>query len=237
MRGTRQLSLAGVALAVSFTATVALAQISRPATPGPHGNDAKTRTRRTAVAKPLPRAPRGYSGLRGVAGIAGVTGEGGDMGPTGPAGPPGVVDQAVAIDWQDGNYRGGDSATFIAPGIGVGAVVCSEDTQWVNFTPYDQSADSEMWAAIMRGNEVSVRAAARRSPFYGDQFNLGLNVVNGGEAEGQGSMVGIISSRGAFGAPGGGGPPPTTFHLSWHWSFADGYGPRCYVAGRFETQR
>jgi hypothetical protein len=107
----------------------------------------------------------------------------------------------------------------------------------VNFIPYDQGSDSEMWAAIMRGNEVSVRAAAHRSPFYGGQFNLGLNMVNGSEPESQGSMVGIVSSRGAFASPGGEGPPPTTFHLSWHWSFTDAYGPRCYVAGRFETGR
>jgi hypothetical protein len=148
-----------------------------------------------------------------------------------------VIDQAVAIDWQNSNYAGRDSATFVAPGIGEGVVVCSLTTQWVNFTPYNQGEDSEMWAAIMRGNEVSVRAAARRSPLYGDQFNLGLNMVNGTEPESQGSMVGIISSRGPFASAGGEGPPPTTFHLAWHWSFADGYGPRCYVAGRFETER
>jgi hypothetical protein len=241
MRGARQVSLVGVALAVSFTATVAVAQVtSTLSTPRPRSHESKASNHRAAPAKPtkpLPHAPRGHSGPRGFAGIAGTAGEGGDTGPTGPPGPPGVVDQALAIDWQNGNYRGQDSATFVAPGIGVGVVDCGPDTQWVNFTPYDQGADSEMWAAIMRGNEVSVRAAARRSPFYGEQFNLGLNVVNGGEAEGQGSMVGIISSRGAFGAPGGEGPPPTTFHLSWHWSFADAYGPRCYVAGRFETER
>lgn len=234
---TRQLSLAGVALAVSFTATVALAQVAS----GPHGaqaaRGAKARDHRTTPAAPLPRAPRGRTGARGLAGIAGLAGEGGPIGPTGPAGPPGVVDQALAIDWQNSHYRGRDSATFVAPGIGQGIVTCSLDTQWVNFIPYDLNADSEMWAAITRGNEVSVRAAARRSPFYGNEFNLGLNVVNGSEPESEGSMVGIISSRGAFAAPGGEGPPPTTFHLSWHWSFADAYGPRCYVAGRFQTQR
>lgn len=238
MPRVRQLALTGVALMVSFTATVALARVSsNQATPRPRGHDARARGHRLTPVRPLPHAPRGRSGPRGPAGIAGVVGEGGDVGPVGPPGPPGVVDQALVIDWQDGSYRGRDSATFVAPGIGEGTVECSLDTQWVNFVPYDQDADSEMWAAVMRGNEVSVRAAARRSPFFGNQFNLGLNVVNGGEAEGQGSMVGIISSRGAFGAPGGEGPPPTTFHLSWHWSFADAYGPRCYVAGRFETGR
>jgi hypothetical protein len=230
----RQLSLAGVALVVSFTATVALAQVSKSPD---RAAAAKARSHRLAQAKPLPHAPRGYGGPRGFAGIAGTAGQGGDPGPTGPAGPAGVVDQVLAIDWQNGNYSGHDSATFIAPGIGEGIVGCSLDTQWVNFIPYDPNSDSEMWAAIMRGNEVSVRAAARRSPFFGNEFNLGLNTVNGSEAEGQGSMVGIISSRGAFASAGGAGPAPTTFHLSWHWSFADAYGPRCYVAGKFETGR
>jgi hypothetical protein len=236
----RQLALAGVALVATFTATVALAQVtarqaSQPVRPAAH---LRARVRHTpAAVAPLPHAPRGLAGPSGLAGLPGVTGEEGSGGPVGPAGPPGVIDQTVAIDWQNGEYAGHDSATFIAPGIGEGEVVCSLNTQWVNFTPYNLGEDSEMWAAIMRGNEVSVRAAARRSPAYGDQFNLGLNVVNGTESESQGSMVGIISARGLFEAPGGEGPPPTTFHLSWYWSFADSYGPRCYVAGRFQTGR
>jgi hypothetical protein len=159
------------------------------------------------------------------------------VGPTGPPGPAGIVNQTISINWQNDEYAGRDSAPFVAPGIGRGEVVCSRNTQWVNFTPYDQGSDSEMWAAIMRGEEVSVRAAARRAPSWGNEFNLGLNVVNGTEPESQGSMVGIISSRGPFGSPGEPGPPPTTFHLAWYWSFGDSYGPRCYVAGTFETGR
>lgn len=213
----RQLALAGIALAATCTATVALARVAAP-----------VRAR---------YAPPGPAGLQGLAGLPGALGDEGPIGPVGPAGPPGTIDQTVAIDWQNGEYAGRDSATFIAPGIGQGEVICSPNTQWVNFVPYNLGEDSEMWAAIVRGNEVSVRAAARRSPAYGDQFNLGLNVVNGTEPESQGSMVGIVSSRGPFQSPGGEGPPPTTFHLSWYWSFADSYGPRCYVAGRFETGR
>jgi hypothetical protein len=244
----RQLSLAGVALVAAFSATVALARVTarqagQPTRPAAH---LRTRAQRhtpaavghtPAALAALPHAPRGLAGPLGLAGVPGVIGDEGPVGPPGPAGPPGVIDQALAIDWQNGEYEGHDSATFVAPGIGEGEVVCSLNTQWINFTPYNLGEDSEMWAAITRGNEVSVRAAAHRSPAYGDQFNLGLNVLNGTEPESQGSMVGIISSRGPFTTPGGEGPPPTTFHLSWYWSFADPYGPRCYVAGRLETGR
>lgn len=235
----RRLALATLSLATSFGATVALGQVGarhspRAATATSHSQRASSHAKRVT---PPPHAPQGFAGARGIAGAAGIIGEAGGEGPVGPPGPPGVVDQSIAIDWQNGEYRGRDSATFVAPGIGPGVVTCSLDTQWIDFYPYDEGSDSEMWAAIMRGEEVSVRAAARRSPDYGKEFNLGLNAVNGTEPEAQGSMVGIISSRGPFGSPGGLGPPPTTFHLSWHWSFGDAYGPRCYVAARFETGR
>jgi hypothetical protein len=240
------LTTAGLALVGSLGATVAIAQATRTGA----GHEARTHAgqaariespkrsdaaaRRTA---PLPRAPRGFAGLQGQSGPAGIPGGAGPAGLTGPPGLPGIVNQTISINWQNDAYRGQDSASFVAPGIGQGVVICSPNTQWVNFTPYDQESDSEMWAAIMHGEEVSVRAAAHRASSWGNEFNLGLNMVNGTEPESQGSMVGIISSRGQFGSPGEPGPPPTTFHLSWYWSFADSYGPRCYVAGTFATGR
>jgi hypothetical protein len=243
--GRRRFATAGLAFAGSLCATVAIAQATRaggssgegPASAAPTALARNPQARKAAHAAITPRAPRGLAGPQGLSGPAGVTGAIGSAGLTGPPGPPGIVNQTISINWQNGAYRGQDSASFVAPGIGRGEVVCSLNTQWVNFTPYDQGADSEMWAAIMRGEEVSVRAAARRAASWGDEFNLGLNVVNGTEPESQGSMVGIISSRGQFGSPGEAVPPPTTFHLSWYWSFADGYGPRCYVAGTFATSR
>jgi hypothetical protein len=165
----------------------------------------------------------------------GATGVTGPQGQVGPAGPPGVTRQAITVSWQNGAYKGHDTSSFVAPGIGRGTITCNLNTQWINFTPYDLGSDSEMWGAIFRNDETSIRAAARRSPFYGNQFNIGLNQVNGSEPSSQGSMTGIISSRGPFGSPGGAGAAPTTFHLSWYWSFADGFGPRCYVAGVFVT--
>jgi hypothetical protein len=250
----RRLATAALALAVSLGATVAIAQATgivagqkaRTASTNTTHTGRTTRAKQrpktvTHAAVPAPQAPRGLAGPQGLPGPAGIAaGEIGPAGPQGPPGVPGIVNQTISINWQDGDYRDRDSASFVAPGIGQGVVTCSLDTQWVDFTPYDQGADSEMWGAIMRGEEVSVRAAARRAPSWGNQFNLGLNRAKDAlteEPESEGSMVGIISSRGAFGSPGESGPPPTTFHLSWYWSFADGYGPRCYVAGTFTTGR
>jgi hypothetical protein len=243
--GGRRFATAGLALIGSLGATVAIAQATRSGpvreTHTPLGRSSRTvrrvRTDSSRSVAPAPRAPRGLAGRAGLAGPAGIVGPIGPAGLTGPPGPPGIIDQTLSINWQNGAYRGQDSASFVAPGIGRGEVVCSMDTQWINFTPYNEGSDSEMWAAIMRGEEVSVRAAAHRATSWGDQFNLGLNVVKGTEPESEGSMVGIISSRGEFGSPGEPGPPPTTFHLSWYWSFADSYGPRCYVAGTFATGR
>lgn len=160
-----------------------------------------------------------------------LTGAQGPSGPPGPAGP-GPRAQSIAVNWQNGAYAGHDTANFEVPGVGRGEVKCSPDTQWVRFHPSDPNVDTEMWATLTRRDQVTVRAAARRSTYYGPDFNLGLNEVNGSEATAQGQMEGIISSRGQFdaGAPGA-VPAPATFRLSWHWSFADAYGPRCYVNG------
>ncbi len=240
-----RLATAGLALLGSLGATVAIAQATG-AGAGAHAPGRSSRADRRVRAGASPHraaptstlsAPQGTAGLQGLAGPEGIAGPVGPVGLTGPPGPPGIVEQTISINWQNDDYRGRDSASFVAPGIGQGEVVCGLNTQWINFTPYDEGADSEMWGAIMRGEEVSVRAAAHRATSWGNEFNLGLNVVNGTESESEGSMVGIVSSRGQFGSPGEPGPPPTTFHLAWYWSFADSYGPRCYVAGTFATGR
>jgi hypothetical protein len=246
-----RLATAGLALLGSLGASVAIAQATRGGPGGEArasiGRSSASHSDRTARshatthrAATAPIAPRGQAGPQGLIGIAGLAGGVGPVGPAGPPGPAGIVDQTISINWQSGDYRGQDSASFVAPGIGQGEVACSLDTQWINFTPYDEGADSEMWAAIMRGEEVSVRAASHRATSWGNEFNLGLNRAKDAlseEPESEGSMVGIISSRGVFGSPGEPVPPPTTFHLAWYWSFTDSYGPRCYVAGTFTTGR
>ncbi len=168
-------------------------------------------------------------GLRGPKGPAGPRGAAGGTGPRGLGAPSPV--QAIQIDWQNGQYTGHDAASFVAPGIGVAQVVCSPSTQWVNFVPYDLGVDTEMWGTMFYDNTTVVMAAARRASDWGDEFYLPLDESSSPSSSEQGSMTGIISSRGPFGELDGPGPPPTTFHISWYWSFADGYGPRCYVNG------
>lgn len=173
---------------------------------------------------------------RGRRGSTGRTGPRGAVGVTGPRGrdAPSPV-QAIQIDWQNGQYTGHDAATFVAPGIGIAQVLCSPSTQWVNFVPNDLGDDTEMWATMFYGNTTVVMAAARRASDWGNEFYLPLQESSSPASSEQGSMTGIISSRGPFGGLDGPGPPPTTFHISWYWSFADGYGPRCYVNGSAVT--
>jgi len=183
--------------------------------------------------KALTKASSSSRGPRGSRGAAGSQGPAGPAGPVGAAGP-GPRVQSIAIDWQNGAYEGHDVATFSVPGIGSGEVKCSLDTQWIRFTPSDQGADTEMWAAIMRENKLAVRAAARRSYSWGPDFNLGLNQKNAltEEPQAHGQMRGIISTRGPIGAGAATNlPAPATFSLSWYWYFVDPHSARCYVTG------
>lgn len=167
-------------------------------------------------------------------GAVAIAATSGPEGPQGLRGKPAVkaLEQSISINWQNNRPRGRSSATFVAPGIGHGQVVCTPDTQWVRFFPYDRETDVEMWAAISRRDQVGVRAAARRSHSYGPDFQLGFNEVNGTEPYAQGSMTGIISSRGPLGrSPDKAPPVPTTFRISWHWDFGTTEYRRCYVAG------
>jgi len=52
---------------------------------------------------------------------------------------------ALTANWRNGQSAGRDRAAFVAPGIGEGEVVCSPDTQQVQFRPYDQQSDTAMW--------------------------------------------------------------------------------------------
>lgn len=183
----------------------------------------------STIAMPGIADAAGPSGLTGPTGLAGLPGAPGPTGPQGLDAPDPV--QAIQIDWQNGHSAGNDETAFVAPGIGIAQVVCSPTTQWINFVPYDLGADTEMWGAMFYGDTTVVMAAARRASDWGDEFYLPLDESSHRSSSEQGSMTGIISRRGSLGELGGPGPPPTTFHISWYWSFADGYGPRCYVNG------
>jgi hypothetical protein len=185
----------------------------------------KTTTRRPARSA--------ATGIRGGIGPTGPRGPVGRRGPAGPAGPSAddIDQQAVTINWQNGQSAGRDTATFDAPGIGTGEIVCSPDTQWLRFFPADANADTAMtWLESEPGSRVGVNTALR-TQYTGPDFYAGFNDYLG-QQTGSGSVQGIISSRLDRTALGGPGPPPTTFRVTWNWNFAGG-SPSCSVAGEF----
>ncbi len=200
--------------------------------------------------------PAGPTGPRGSRGPHGLTGFAGSTGPRGRSGPDAAASrlrkQNVSINWQNGDFSGRDRESFEAPGIGHGVVRCSpptsaepNGTQWVRFFPNDQKDDTVMWTVRAGGppgdEEVSVVRTARREGNTGPDFYEGMNTSPTGiDATSTGTFTGIISSRAtrnSNGAAPNSAPAATTFQLSWHWSFFDQFGPRCYVAGSFYTDR
>jgi hypothetical protein len=142
-----------------------------------------------------------------------------------------IDQQAVTINWQNDQFAGQDSATFDAPGIGTGEIVCSPNTQWLRFFPADAGADTSMtWLESEPGSRVGVNTAVR-TQYTGPDFYAGFNDYLGQQA-GSGSLQGIISSRLDRTLVGGAGPGPTTFRVTWNFDFAGG-SPRCFVAGEF----
>lgn len=180
---------------------------------------------------PGPRGPRGPEGPLGEAGLAGARG-------------PGSYRQDISINWQNGKSQGRDREGYFAPGIGRGEVVCNEERQQLVFEPYDQSEDTAMWITRVQdkgygyGTEVVVRAAKRESN-TGNQFNEGLNFQGfdsgGRESAATGMFTGVISSRGDRSSDGGADAAPTSFQLTWHWTYDQG-NSRCYVAATFLTR-
>ncbi|HEX3874030.1 MAG TPA: hypothetical protein VHW26_07780 [Solirubrobacteraceae bacterium] len=137
----------------------------------------------------------------------------------------------MTVNWQNDQFQGRDTATFDAPGIGTGQIVCSPDTQWLRFFPADANADTAMtWIESEPGSRIGVNTAVR-TQYTGPDFYAGFN-DSLGQQTGAGSLEGIISSRLDRTVVGGPGPAPTTFRVTWHWNFGDG-SPRCYVAAEF----
>jgi hypothetical protein len=195
---------------LAFAAVGALAGVGQPSA-------------KVARAKQRSRGPRGPRGPRGWRGYPGAAGA---------AGAPATLAQSISINWEGSfqNASGRDSQSFVAPGIGYGEVTCSENTQWVWFTPYSQSEDVAMWTEKFQTNDTTVRTA-RHTLFTGPSFYEGMNHY-AGEQQSQGTFTGIISARGKLGGSNGAGPAPITFRLSWNWDF-DPSNPRCFVAGTF----
>ncbi len=172
-----------------------------------------------------PRGPRGRRGARGYRGLRGATGL---------AGTDGLFDDTVTLNWQNGQQSAGDSADFAIPGIGEGELVCSESAQWLRVFPTDQQDEVTMWLVRQQDGLPATVRTARHNQYTGPDFNEGLNRYRG-QLVTSGSFAGLISSRGAWTDPGGPGPPPTSFHVSFNWNFTDQASARCYVAAQFIT--
>ena len=151
----------------------------------------------------------------------------------GPSGPDGLLDNTVTINWQNGR-QSDDSAEFAIPGIGEGELVCSKSAQWLRVFPIDQRDEVTMWLVRQQDGTPPTVRTARHNQYTGRDFNEGLNRYRG-ERVTTGSFAGLISSRGPWSAPGGPGPPPTSFRVSFNWNFTHPASARCYVAAQFIT--
>jgi len=84
-------------------------------------------------------------------------------------------------------------------------------------------------------HEQSLREAVL-TPDSGFSLQEGFNKFGPTpEKQSSGSYEGIISDRGAFGAPGGPGVAPTTLQLTWAWDFRDPRSSSCSVQANFIT--
>jgi hypothetical protein len=159
--------------------------------------------------------------------------------PPPPAPASGAVVQQVSVGWSGGHWQGSDSASFSAPGIGDGQLVCRPDTQWLRFTPADRSRDVSMMLWTFRDWEGASEYAIREpqmTQFTGPEFNEGFNKFTPPEKRSHGSFVGLVGD--GLPAPGafGGGRSPTEIRLTWSWDFTDLGAARCNVSATFTSQ-
>jgi hypothetical protein len=248
-----------LAVVASFGAAAGATAALAPAGSSPDPLGSRTVDQLTVTTTiPYSKASTGPTGATGLTGDPGDTGPVGPVGPRGPVGASTVRTTAFTINWQNNQPNGRSTATFVAPGIGQGTVVCTPNienvtdsgAQMITFRPYDQNADTTM--ATVRTDDMAYTywddpAKAAMNPidvkfahveqYTGPEFNEGFNLKAFGPTyRAQGSMEGIISQRGPRGHVGGpAAAKPTTFRLAWHWRFDDG-NPRCYVAGTFFTE-
>jgi hypothetical protein len=238
--GTRlRVSAAAVLCSTAAGAlTIWLIHVPR-ASAGAHRGE-MTRTASTARATtPAPdvvvaRGTRARPGSRGPRGYRGPPGYRGPRGRTGPQGFEGPFDDTVTINWQNGRQSDGDSAEFAIPGIGEGELVCSETAQWLRVFPIDEHDEVTMWLVRQQDGTAPTVRTARHNQYTGPDFNEGLNRYRGQPVT-TGSFAGLISSRGPWTGPGGPGPPPTSFRISFNWNFTHRASARCYVAAQFIT--
>lgn len=218
---------------------------SASVTPLSASTGGKALLRSAAKGKRGRRGKRGPRGKRGAAGLQGSP----------------ITRQPISIDWQNNAWQEQSTQEFTVPGIGTGNVTCKPPydngpanrepggTQWVQVFPEDSTGsktETVMWTTRFGGppsqyNVSVVRTAKLLNTNYGPSFYEGMDTQSGQsvDPESQGMFTGIISSRNK--TTGADVTPPTTFVLSWHWTFANlGGDPsqnRCYVAGNVYTGR
>jgi hypothetical protein len=176
------------------------------------------------------QGPRGARGPRGPRGLTGPRGARGAAGSSGP------FDDSVTLNWQNGRSASRDSADFAIPGIGEGELECSRSAQWLRVFPVNQRDEVTMWLVRQQDGLPATVRTDRHTKGTGPDFNEGMNRYRG-QLVTSGSFAGLISSRGPWTGPGGAGPPPTSFHVSFNWNFTHRASARCYVAAQFITGR
>jgi len=160
----------------------------------------------------------------------------------------GSLYQRLQINWSHDAWAGHDRASFQIPGIGNGDVMCSPNTTWIQMFPSDRQAENDMWSVKWETKNGLVQTAVKNARVYrfstptstiphgtGPSAYEGFNQRTPVEAADTGSMVGLISKRGALNAPGGVGVSPTSIELDWSWTGFHTANAKCHVLARFVT--
>lgn len=152
----------------------------------------------------------------------------------------GMQVQKVTIDWNNGKSAGRATGGFIAPGIGYGEIVCSQNQQWIRFYPSNGGREAAMMNWTYKSWGTYSEKALREAKYArgtGPDFREGLNKFGPPEKYSTGAFQGIISDRGPIEGPGGTSlAPPTTLDLDWQWDFSRPKSARCHVNATFRTQ-
>lgn len=163
--------------------------------------------------------------------------------------PTSTLSQRVSVSWRNDHWAGHTRATFAIPGIGAGEVVCKPNTTWIRIMPADTSAENSMWIVKLQTKNGLPTSAVKDVRVYkfstptstvphgtGPTAFEGFNQYTPIEPASSGSMIGLISKRGALNAPGGAGVAPTSFQLTWSWTGFGTPAARCDVNAKFTTR-
>jgi hypothetical protein len=158
------------------------------------------------------------------------------------------LSQKLNVSWQHNHWPGHTRATFAIPGIGAGEVVCKPNTTWIRILPADTAAENSMSTVKFQTKNGIPQTAVKNARVYeystptstvphgtGPTAYEGFNQYTPIEPASNGSIIGLISKRGALNAPGGAGVAPTSFQLSWNWTGFGTPAARCNVNATFTT--